>query len=187
MKNIKLLCIGDSLTFGYEVPEEKRWTNLLSNELNIDVLNEGINGDTTSGILNRLLPKFREFKPSHVFILGGTNDLWFGLKNEFILSQIYAMCKQALHYNIIPIVGIPTPCFNTEEYNLIGENYTSRIKIFQDDLVKFCLLKEIEFINLNEDILQEYFMDDGIHFNHDGHVFVMNKLKEILQKILNSI
>ena len=29
---MKLLCIGDSITFGYELPESERWTSLLAKD-----------------------------------------------------------------------------------------------------------------------------------------------------------
>jgi len=186
MDTMKLLCIGDSLTFGYETEISKRWTNLIEKELNIEVINAGINGDTTTGILSRFMPSLGDFKPSHVFILGGTNDLWFGLKNEFIISNIYAMCKQALHFNVFPIVGIPTPCFNYEELNVIGENYSERINQFQDNLIEFCINKDITYVDFDEGILQAYFMEDGIHYNESGHIFIMKQLKERLQNLLKS-
>jgi lysophospholipase L1-like esterase len=186
MDVIKLLCIGDSLTFGYETERSKRWTHLLEKELNIEVINAGINGDTTTGILSRFMPLLRDFKPSHVLIFGGTNDLWFGLKNEFIISNIYAMCKQALHFKVFPIVGIPTPCYNYEELNVIGENYAERINQFQDNLIELCSKKEIIFVNFNSEINQDYFMEDGIHYNERGHIFIMKQLKERLQNLLKS-
>jgi len=176
MNAIKLLCIGDSLTYGYEMEISNRWTSLLEKELDIVVLNAGINGDTTTGILSRLFPLIKDFKPTHVLIYGGTNDLWFGLKNEFIISNIYAMCKQALYFNVCPLVGIPTPCFNMEEPNIIGENYQNRINQFQDNLMKFCSNKDIQYVDFNEGSLQAYFMEDGIHYNEKGHFFIMKKI-----------
>lgn len=184
MNAIKLLCIGDSLTYGYETEISNRWANLLEQELEITVLNAGINGDTTTGIFSRFIPLIKDFKPTHVLIYGGTNDLWFGLKNEFIISNIYAMCKQALHYNVYPLVGIPTPCFNFEELNVIEENYQERINQFQDNLIEFCSSKDITYIDFNEGILNAYFMEDGIHYNQKGHVFIKNKVIEKFKNLI---
>ena len=175
---MKLLCLGDSLTFGYETDLSKKWTSLLETKLNLEVINFGINGDTTSGMLSRLMSAIKELKPTHCLIFGGTNDLWFGLNDEFIISNIYALCKQAQYFNVIPLVGIPTPCYNHNELNVIGENYSERIKKFQDVLIQFCSTKEIKYIDFNEGINQEFFMDDGIHYNEKGHVFMMNLVVE---------
>lgn len=174
---MKLLCIGDSLTFGYETDLSKKWTHLLEKELNLEVINFGINGDTTSGMLSRLLSAIQQFKPTHCLIFGGTNDLWFGLNEAFILSNVYAMCKQAQYMNVVPLVGIPTPCFNQVELNVSGENYALRIEGYQKLLIQFCATKQIRYINFNEGIDQEFFMEDGIHYNEQGHVFMKNLLR----------
>jgi len=175
---MKLLCIGDSLTFGYETDISKKWTRLLEKELNIEVINFGINGDTTSGMLSRFISAITQFKPTHCLIFGGTNDLWFGLNDEVIISNVYAMCKQAIYFNVMPLVGIPTPCYNHNELNVIGENYSERIKKFQEVLIQFCSTKEIKYINFNEGINNDYFMDDGMHYNEKGHVFMMNHVRD---------
>lgn len=178
---MKLLCIGDSLTFGYETDISNKWTSLLELELDIKVINLGINGDTTSGMLSRFISAIKEFEPTHCLIFGGTNDLWFGLKDEFILSNIYAMCKQAIYTGIIPIVGIPTPCFNLNEKNLTGENYSKCIIRFQKALMVFCLNKDINYVDFNNGITRSCFMEDGIHYNEKGHIYLMNLMSEKLR------
>ena len=51
---MKLICIGDSLTFGYGVRPFQRWTRLCAQETGWEIVNEGISGDTTGGMLVRL-------------------------------------------------------------------------------------------------------------------------------------
>ena len=74
-----LICIGDSLTEGADIPAGHSWPELVGNALNMDVINGGIGGDTTTGMLARFHPEVVARKPALVFILGGTNDLWWGL------------------------------------------------------------------------------------------------------------
>ena len=45
---MKLICIGDSLTFGYGVRPSQRWTRLCAQETGWEIVNEGISGDTTT-------------------------------------------------------------------------------------------------------------------------------------------
>ena len=52
MNPIKLLCIGDSLTFGYETDISKKWTSLLEKELNLEVINFGINAECIGKLSN---------------------------------------------------------------------------------------------------------------------------------------
>ena len=51
---MRLICIGDSLTFGYGVHLSQRWTQLCAQETGWELVNEGINGDTTGGMLARI-------------------------------------------------------------------------------------------------------------------------------------
>ena len=51
---MKLICIGDSLTFGYGVRPSQRWTRLCAQETGWEIVNKGISGDTTGGMLVRL-------------------------------------------------------------------------------------------------------------------------------------
>ena len=115
---MKLLCLGDSLTEGYEINVDVRWTNLLQEDLSTEIVNCGISGDTTTGMLARCERLLLKHQPTHIIIFGGTNDLWFGLKDEFILSNIHAMRRQSKYHNIESIVGIPTPSVNLNELNI---------------------------------------------------------------------
>lgn len=71
---MNLLCLGDSLTYGYDVACEWRWTTRLAKQTGIAVVNEGLCGDTTGGMLYRLqhmnISRFDAF-----FFMGGSNDI----------------------------------------------------------------------------------------------------------------
>ena len=184
MKDIKIVCLGDSITFGYELEASKRWTNLLSAELDVEVLNFGINGDTTSGMLARFQQHVIDQNPTHVIITGGTNDLWFGLRDEHIILNILTMSRQAKFYDIIPIVGIPTPSFNLNELNFVGEDYAECIRSFQNNLIKFCYEKEVPFINFSKHMDTNHFLDDKLHPNEEGHKMMGNNVITELEKII---
>lgn len=53
MKTYKIVCIGDSITFGYEIKEAQKRTALLSEALGLEIVNCGVNGDTTADMLSR--------------------------------------------------------------------------------------------------------------------------------------
>ena len=132
MDSTKFVCIGDSITFGYEMEESQRWTNLLSKELDVQIINSGVNGDTTAGMLARFRVDVIEHEPTHIIIAGGTNDLWFGLKDDYIISNVFTMARHAKSYNILPIIGIPTPSFNLNELNYVREDYAECLRSFQN-------------------------------------------------------
>jgi lysophospholipase L1-like esterase len=183
--NSKILCLGDSITFGYEIEASKRWTNLLQQHLNCQVLNFGINGDTTSGMLARCERLLIEHLPTHLIILGGTNDLWFGITNEFIISNFYAIIKQAKHHNVEVIIGIPTPSYNLDELNFQNKNYSEIIRVFRNKLVNFCLNNDLNYIDFGVNMNNQHFMEDGIHPNESGQIAMKENALDILKKIIN--
>lgn len=185
MQLSKIVCIGDSITFGYEIPEAKKWITLLSKSLNIEIINCGINGDTTAGMLSRFEQILIKQNPTHVIITGGTNDLWFGLKDELIISNIHAMARLAKHNNIESIIGIPTPFFNLNELNFVQENFSECIRSFKRTLVDYCNQKEIPFIDFSVNLNQSHFMDDGLHPNTEGQKIMTENAKHVLIQLLN--
>ena len=51
---LKFVLLGDSLTYGFAVPQEKKWSGLLQQRrIDVDFINKGICGDTTGGMLAR--------------------------------------------------------------------------------------------------------------------------------------
>lgn len=70
--------LGDSITYG------GRWHELFPDS---SVRQRGIDGDTSAGVLDRLAP-IAAAKPGQVFLLIGTNDLFFGVPEERIVANI---------------------------------------------------------------------------------------------------
>jgi len=76
--------VGDSLS---------QWlpTDLLSNEHNW--LNQGISGDTTQGVLNRL-SYFADTNPQTIYVMAGINDLKNGVGSDQVLTNLEAIMEQ---------------------------------------------------------------------------------------------
>lgn len=90
MKN-NFVFIGDSLTFGYGVHKNDSWVYRISKKLNYNIINKGINGDTTPSMLNRFYEDVIAENPSNIFIMGGTNDLLSGRNIYSIIDNIELM------------------------------------------------------------------------------------------------
>ncbi|MBF8984295.1 hypothetical protein IZY60_12175 [Lutibacter sp. B2] len=76
---MKIVCIGDSLTYDYGVNREEAWINLIENRYDVQILNKGINGDTTERMVSRFYMDIVRNNPSHAIIMGGSNDLITGV------------------------------------------------------------------------------------------------------------
>lgn len=181
---MKILCLGDSLTEGYEISVNKCWTYLLQKNLNIEIVNAGISGDTTAGMLSRCERLLLKHLPTHIIIFGGTNDLWFGLKDELILSNIHAMRRQSRYHNVESIIGIPTPSVNLNELNMVHENYSECIRSFRNNLIKYCEQEDQLYIDFGLQMYSKDFLEDGLHPNESGQIVMMKNAKELMLKFI---
>lgn len=75
MKRLKIVAFGDSLTAGVAVPkDENNWTDILANELDAEVINSGIGGNTSAQGLARIQKDVISHMPDAVLICFGMND-----------------------------------------------------------------------------------------------------------------
>lgn len=73
---MQIIALGDSLTYGYDVPPISGWLARIGRERpDWQIHNFGICGDSLAGICARLGPALRLNSPDLVFIMGGSNDL----------------------------------------------------------------------------------------------------------------
>ncbi|MBC2579216.1 GDSL-type esterase/lipase family protein [Clostridium sp. DJ247] len=178
---MKIVCIGDSLTFGYGVPRKNCWVELIKNKLNIDIFNKGINGDTTTGMLSRSYKDILQLSPTHVIILGGDNDFLGGRSLELVERNIEELVKEAIQSNIVPIIGIQPPIdtyiaekkwSNSINYNIVNTN----IKDYRQWILSFtaannlnsidfydCFIKSLELVDSKDIYI------DGLHPTVLGH------------------
>lgn len=189
---MKLICIGDSLTFGYGVSAFQRWTNVAASISGMQVVNKGINGDTTGGMLVRLneILKSGDVTDCAVMLTGGGNDIFFSGSDSSARLNTAAMIQHILAAGALPIVGI-MPSISPEKYSgrwrgiVDFENAEKRVKEYRNWLRGYCEVFEIEFIDFDEAISSDELID-GLHANADGHLktgaLVAEKLKMLEEK-----
>lgn len=185
MKIMKIVCLGDSLTEGYGISPESDWPHLLSQHYS--VINSGISGDTTAGMLSRFHRMVIDHQPSHVIIMGGTNDCSFNLSVDVIISNIMAMTKLARHHGIKPIIGLPTLCFidyQPDFGNLFIslKSFTDRLNMLREKLHKMALAKELKVIDFAQGLMGKHFLEDGVHPNEIGHRLMYEQAMKCIEK-----
>ncbi|MCP4690478.1 MAG: lysophospholipase, partial [Desulfobacterales bacterium] len=62
----RIVCLGDSLTEGADLEKSSGWTALVENALGVEVVNRGMGGDVTGGMLSRFYPDVVTLKPDIV-------------------------------------------------------------------------------------------------------------------------
>jgi len=191
--NLKsVLTLGDSLTnFGYQ---PNGWVTLFKSKcLNMNFINKGINGFTSSDFTRNLpsiLSGTNISKISSITIWLGTNDVLKIYDNPIsgnqFKSNINAIISYLQYFNIyIPIylISIPINDFSLNEWIPYEE---SIIKKFNIELKQLAKEKKINYIDLNEKTNKIYLTSedlvDGVHFNDDGNLKIYNILKEFILK-----
>ena len=175
------------------------WPSLVADQLEIKVLNSGIGGDTTAGLLSRFYHDVVRHHPDYVLIMGGTNDLWWDLDLKLIEANIFTMTCQAEYHNIVPLVGLPIPMLveraRHQDYMAPQGGYkkcveklatlVKRLKILaqQNDIA--CLDFHLPFCNASGAVEKKYFLEDGLHPNKAGHRLMAQQTIELLQRLFN--
>jgi len=78
-------------------------------EIEIKVVNKGVNGELTAGMLERFSKDVIAERANCVIILGGTNDIGWNLDPTTIASNLGTMYDAALSSGIIPVAcAIPS-------------------------------------------------------------------------------
>lgn len=190
-----IVCHGDSLTEGAELNPNYTWPRLVENQVNVKIINSGIGGDTSSGLLGRFYPDVVQHKPEMALIMGGTNDLWWDLDINLIQANIFAMTCQAEFHNIVPVVGLPLPLYmeNILQQKMMApvggwENCVRKLDQLVEALATSAGESDIAcldfyhlFLDDKGDVQEKYFLEDGLHPNKDGHRIMAARAVELLK------
>ena len=165
---MKIVALGDSITYGYPYLPEQSWFNMAAKKLNVAYINCGVNGDTTAGMLRRFEQAVAAENPSHVIIMGGTNDVYGAEWPEAIVANIEKLIRLVQQCDAAPILGIPIPCNDRHEEAILSL-YRAGIK----QLAARLHLPIIDFHAAMVDstgmrIKDEYHID-GLHPNEAGY------------------
>jgi acyl-CoA thioesterase-1 len=168
-KKLKIVCLGDSITYGFPFGPEASWVTMLKQVLiDADVINEGINGDTTSDMLRRFESSVLKHNPTHLIIMGGANDVICAESFARIVWNLEEMINKALSAGIEVIIGIPTPV--EEPY---WEKLIERIRTWMFDYAHKNKLKVINFAaafyDENGQLKNELLLGDGGHPDIKGY------------------
>ncbi|NLO22441.1 MAG: GDSL family lipase [Syntrophomonadaceae bacterium] len=167
-ESMKIVCLGDSITWGFPVGPSVSWVKSLQESLGVEIINKGINGNTTSDMLRRFDQAVLSYKPSHVIIMGGANDILMAESFDRIVTNIRLMDEKAEENGIKTVFGLPTPI--DDRYL---EDLLARIR---DWMRNYAELKNIPVIAFNRAFYDEkgrlrteLLLLDGAHPAEEGY------------------
>ena len=193
-----ILCIGDSLTEGIDIPVGQSWKALVASALNVEMINAGIGGDTSAGMLARFHAQEVIRQPAYVFIMGGTNDLWWGWEVNTVLGNIFSMVVQARHHGIAPVIGLPlpvnVPAAKAADFSPPLDGYdrlTDKLEALAEALIFHATESDVAVVDLyrpfltdNRQVKADLFLIDGLHPNANGHRTIAAEIADRFRQAL---
>lgn len=172
------LFIGDSMIEGFD----------LKRHLSMDSLvNMGISGDFTSGVLMRLEP-VEKLQPLEIFIMIGINDILKSVPQDRIKTQYYELIsrlqKSCPASKIYVQSNLPTSNIGGSE--ITNDLVVALVRDLNQFLSATCAEKNVTFINLfplfatNGRELSPIYTYDGLHLNDQGYIVWANQVKPLL-------
>ncbi|MFM8442411.1 MAG: arylesterase [Methylococcus sp.] len=166
----RVLAFGDSLTFGTGAMPEESYPARLQAEIQHEVVNGGLPGETSSEGLKRLAIWLDEYEPRYLVLCHGANDFLRSLSEEKAAENVRAMVKMARDRGVdvmliaVPKFGLkrPPPDF----YEQIAEEFDIPVdKHILDDVIRNSAL-----------------MSDLVHPNARGYGLMATAIAKRMQK-----
>jgi lysophospholipase L1-like esterase len=158
---------SDIVMFGNSITSQADWNELLGRE---DIVNRGISGDITEGMLKRIRSVLK-VKPKYCFFMGGINDITRRVSYEKTLSNIQIISETLKTNGIIPVIQ---SVLYTESRFFSSDYNNPIVTKLNDDIMEFCSENGIDFIDLNRymsenNSLRSEYTHDGLHLNAEGY------------------
>src|SRR5262249_29644024 len=145
----------------------------------VRILNRGIAGDTSAGVLNRLDEVIARH-PKVVFLMIGVNDLQMGVPVPTINAHIRSIVAALLQSQIR--VVLQKTLYVTAGYR---SQINNKVNELNDLLSDLCGGPQVLCLNLNQILadggaLSPSFSLDGLHLNTAGYLAWKNEIKILL-------
>ncbi|BAY80935.1 hypothetical protein NIES267_04000 [Calothrix parasitica NIES-267] len=173
-KNRLSIMLGDSLSLWFPtkgLPSGKLW------------LNQGISGDTSTGILRRI-SAFSSTKPEAIYIMAGVNDLRKGTSDKVILSNHRRIVRRLkiTHPNSYIIIQSILPTRRPKISNI-------RIRKLNTQLARIAKEEGVNYVNIHKWFtdfkgeLRQELTTDGLHLSLDGYEVWQSAIEQIEKKL----
>ena len=105
----KLICMGDSMVFGFGVKRSECWVSLLHETGGFAAVNRGVNGETTSDLVRRFENQILEARPDLLLIMAGSNDFFQGERITRAENNLIYLTRRAQAEGIRVLLSTITP------------------------------------------------------------------------------
>lgn len=170
-----IVFIGDSITEGGE------WSEFFNDPY---ILNRGINGDTTEGVLNRI-DNILAGHPRKMFILIGINDLAHKVNSDEIEKNYKGIIEKVK--NLSPNTEVYVQSILPNNSSIGSKEVPSSEIIYFNKRLKI-MAKDYDVIYIDlfsafetEETLNNDLTYDGLHLNAEGYSLWVSEIKDMLK------
>jgi len=204
-KRLLIVAFGDSLTVGYqsptwddELPQPAPYTAFLSKKVNAilhgsaaafraEFLNRGVVGELTTEMADRFGRDALGPRPDAVIILGGSNDLGWGMEPSSVAKNLAVMYDTALNNGIRPVACTVPSVLGYDEGIQPRLQLNEHIKRYSTALGIAC----VDLFKATADSggrLREEYSNDGLHLSPLGYEAMAEAIfSEAVQEMIRMV
>jgi lysophospholipase L1-like esterase len=173
----RVIMVGNSITEG------GNWKSLLNDTT---VINRGISGDVTFGVINRVV-EITQRKPRKVFLLIGINDLSRNTPDEVILENIFMIVTKIKSGSPKTQVYVQSILPTNDTFKNLSKNFVGKgehIITINNQLKKYGTKLKYTYVDLYSHFLdadgrmEAKYSGDGLHLNAAGYAHWIEVFKE---------
>ena len=182
---LTIVAIGDSLTAGMGVAESEAYPALLEEALrsaghDVQVVNAGISGETTSGTLARL-DWVMTLEPDIAILETGANDGLRGLDTAMVRDNLRRIIQTLQGKGVVVVLAGMQMVWN------LGPAYTSEFNRIYPELAKEEGVILMPFFLEGVAMRPEFNQDDGLHPNPAGYRIIAEKVRPYVEEAIDSL
>lgn len=174
LDDLTIVAVGDSIVVGTGATSGNGFVSVLEDWINLPIINEGVGGDTTQDVLDRLESDVLAHDPDIVILHVGGNDILQGIDQEVTLENLEEIITT------IQDTGARV-VFLGSHGEIFQFNYEEEYQQLAEETGAFYVPNVLRGILGNPDRLA-----DPIHPNNRGHRLIAERTFPHLQDAINS-
>lgn len=182
---IKIVAFGDSLIAGFGLKANESFPAQLENALrkkghNVEIVNAGVSGDTTSGGLSRLDWSVQDGTDAVIVVLGA-NDMLRGMEPEIARKNLEQIVSRLKARKIEVILGGMRAAPN------LGADYAKKFDTIYADLAKEHDILIYPFFLDGVAGQRDLNLSDGIHPTPKGVSLVVERILPSVESLIERV
>ena len=179
LQNVDIAFIGDSLTEGYDL--SKYYTDKV-------VVNRGIGGDRTGGVIDRLKVSLYDISPKVIVLLIGGNNILAGHQIQTIIDDIETILsniKQNLPQSEVVVQSLYPMGLVFNQNNNTVKQLNASIKTVAENFSYTYVDMYTPLADIKTGDYKSEYTSDGLHLTESGYNKVTETLLPIIENLLN--